>query len=596
MSFKINFESTLEKVGRIIARQYGIEVRFEGNKCQTDGKTITLPHFESLDDNLKRLMHGFLDHEVAHCKFTKMDEMGKAKTKFHKTLLNAVEDSRIEREMIEEYPGCALHLIPMNEELRAKINQKENWEKLPYPVRTIIAIRDLMDGREPIIDEDIERYIDVVKDAAIELRDCKNTEELRIATGEIVKRIIEEREEEKEEEKSGKGEEGDEGEGEDKDSDGVGSGKSKDKGKTKSSKGKPSGSPSEGDDKSGGDEMLEESADEKDSEFDKHMTTVGEMMEKEIEKAVKKDAEEMRRGGGAFLKPEFGTQLSVPITTRFDKVTDYSGKGDARNYGRLKDQVKPQVSPIKQTLERILKVKENAKWKTEQERGRLNPRDLAKLATDKSYRTPFREFHKTETKNVAIEILIDESGSMSGSKTHTTKMAAIAFAEALKDLQIPFEITGFTSVPDSRVSAYAASVKDKSRFNRTSERLELDIFKSFESHSLLGLDKIEAKCQNPDGECVAWAAKRLALRKEKRKILMVLSDGQPATGDGAHAKLCTDLRKKVELISKSGIEVVGIGIETSAVKDYYPDYLVLNSVSELPVAGMKKLSKLIAKG
>ena len=49
--------------------------------------------------------------------------------------------------------------------------------------------------------------------------------------------------------------------------------------------------------------------------------------------------------------------------------------------------------------------------------------------------------------------------------------------------------------------------------------------------------------------------------KEKRKILMVLSDGQQATGDGGHSKLCTDLRKKVELIKAYLVENAGISAD-----------------------------------
>lgn len=582
---KINFESALEKIGRIISRQYGIEVRFEGNQAFTDGKKIVLPHFESMDEELARDMNGYLDHEVAHCKFTDFSVLPKIKTRFHKELLNAVEDSRIEKEMIAEYPGCALHLDPLNNKMMAKIHEEENWSKLPYPVRTIIAIRDLMDGRTPRIDEDIERYVDAVKDAAVALRDCKNTEELRVATEEIIKKIIEEREEEKKEEKKkGKKEKGEKGEGAEGESAAASpDGEDKSESSEESSKGKG---------KSKEDAMLTEKDGKEGSEFDKHTMSIHDLIEEEMKEAIDKDAKEIMAGGGKFLKPEFGTSISIPTTTKFDRVTDHSGKGDKKNYARLKSQISKQVSPIKQSLERVLKVKENAKWKTELERGKLNTKDFAKLATDKSYRTPFKDFRKTETTNVAVELLIDMSGSMMD-KIQTAKMAAIAMSEALKGLDISFEVTGFNSISDSRMAEFSRTFKSDKRFNRFNEILDLHIFKSFDNPSLLGLDKIHANSQNPDGECVAWAAKRLALRKEKRKILIVFSDGQPATGEGGHRRLCTDLKKKIDLIIKSGIEVVGIGIETDAVKSFYPDYLVLSDVAELPKAGMRTLSRLI---
>lgn len=598
---RVNFESTLEKIGRIIGRSYNLEVLFEGNEAYTDGKRIVLPFFQSIDEEMKADLNGYLDHEAAHCLFTGFETLKKIKTRFHKEMLNAVEDVRIERLMQEEYPGTAFHLRPLNDKMRARVMAEENWSKLPWPIRTIIAVRDLMEGRAPRIDEDIERFVDVVKDAAVALNDCKSTEELRVKTEEIVKKIIEEREEEKKE--SGDGEESEEGEEGDSSESASGSGSGE--GDDEDSEGEGD---EEGDDSSSGgadskyDRMLTEKDSEgkSKSEFDKHATSVHDLMKEKIDKAISEDRKHLGKvkpGSGPYPTPEFGTATSIPATTRFDRVTDHSGKGEGKAYARLKDSVRPKVAPIKNTLERVLKVKENAKWRTERERGNLNARDLSKLASDRSYRTPFKEFTRTETNNVAVELLIDMSGSMSGSRIHTARLSAIAIAEALKDLQIPFEVTGFYSESDRRVQEYTASLGAAAeRFNRKYERLDLHVFKRFDSHSLLGLEKIHNGSQNPDGECVAWAAKRLAERREKRKILMVLSDGQPATGDGDHRKLCTDLKKKIELISKSGIEIIGVGIETDYVKHFYPDFVILQDVEELPKAGLAKLSKLIQQG
>jgi cobalamin biosynthesis protein CobT len=596
---RVNFESTLEKIGRIIGRSYNLEVLFEGNEAYTDGKRIVLPFFQTIDEEMKADLNGYLDHEAAHCLFTGFETLKKIKTRFHKEMLNAVEDVRIERLMQEEYPGTAFHLRPLNDKMRARVMAEENWSRLPWPIRTILAVRDIMEGRAPRIDEDIERFVDVVKDAAVELNDCKSTEELRVKTEEIVKKIIEEREEERKESGDGEQEEGEEGDS------------SESKAKGKGGEGDSEGEDSEGEDDSEGDDsgaggadskfdsMLTEKEGDKKSEFDKHATSIHDMMKEKMDKALaedKKSLGKVKPGSGHYPTPEFGTATSIPATTRFDKVTDHSGKGDIKSYARLKDSVRPKVAPIKNALERVLKVRENAKWKTERERGNLNARDLSRLASDRSYRTPFKEFTRTETNNVAVELLIDLSGSMAGHRIQVAKMSAIAISEALKDLQIPFEVTGFCSEPDRRVSEYTASLADSTRFNRKHERLDLHVFKRFDSHTLLGLEAIKNGSQNPDGECVAWAAKRLAERKEKRKILMVLSDGQPATGDGDHRKLCTDLKKKIELISKSGIEIIGVGIETDHVKHFYPDFVILRDVDELPKAGLAKLSKLIQQG
>jgi len=340
------------------------------------------------------------------------------------------------------------------------------------------------------------------------------------------------------------------------------------------------------------DEMLSEQVDEKkdgESEFDKHVHDVHSLINEEIKDAIKEEKVTIRKNPEGR---EFATSGYIPFSTRFDKVTDHSGKGSVHNYASLKHEVKSIVAPIKHDLERILKVKENAKWRVERERGSVNSKSLSKLLTDKNYRTPFKEFHKVETNNVAVQLLVDMSGSMAG-KIHIAQMAVVAMAEALKSLDIPFEVTGFHSTLSRELYAHTGARDD--RFGRTQEMLDLHVFKRFDCPTLYAIEKIKSGHNNPDGECVVWAAKRLAERKEKRKILLVLSDGYPNTNDTDTTRLNQDLRLKVGNIIKSGIEVVGVGITTDAVRHFYPEYIVINDLDKLPSETMKKLSKILVR-
>lgn len=623
---KFSFETAMERLGRILARQYHIQVVYEGDQAHTNGKTITLPQVKEMTEELWADLNGYLDHEVAHCKFTKFDEMGLASGKMHRELLNMCEDVRIEREMINEFPGCALNLEPLNAKLKTNLFKPENWAKLPWPVRLTIGIGEIMLGKAPKIDPDTERYFTAVNAKANELNDCTNTTEIRIKTKEIIDLINEEREEEKKEEKKeekskekgekseggSKGEEkseksdgessegeGEESEGDSSDdgseggeseSEGEGESEASKPGKSKPGKsGKPSGETAE-------DKMLKDGLGDK-SAWDDQVLNVGDMINDELADHIKKEGKPSKPGeykGGFEGSREFDSTPHIASTTRFDTVTDHSGKGSPTEYAKLKREVAPMLNPIKQTLERILKVQENAKVKTERERGGINARSLGRMASDKTYRTVFKEHTRTETNNVAVELLIDMSGSMGGSKIHNAKLTAIALGEALKSLEIPFEVTGFFSEYDRKVAS--SGVKPDSRYNRTTEALRLHVFKDFGAQSMTGMEKLFVGSQNPDGECVAWAAKRLANRKEKRKILIVLSDGMPATGDGSGSRLNADLKSKVEKIQKSGIECIGIGIQSDAVSRFYKDHVVLGNVKELPKTVLTKLSSLITKG
>jgi len=628
------FENAIEKLGRILASQYHIQVRFEADKAYTDGKSIVLPYMKELTEEMYQDLNGYLDHEVAHCKFTDFSQVPKVISRFHKELLNCAEDSRIEIEMVKEFPGAANYLDPLNTKLVAKLH--EGWGKLPWPIRLILGVRDLMEGKKARIDADTKDQFALISEDAKKLSKLNTTEELRVATEAMVKKIAKLEDEKKKEKESGEGEKGEssekspekgekkkdsteksrekgekgedegeseDGESEDSDSEDGESDAKPERGESGESESSEGSEASEGEDgeptkKSAAKkreekkaaerreketEMLKESTREKDSEFDEHVRDIHSLINEELEEAVEKEERTTR---------VMGKREALPFTTRYDEVKELSGKGDLLRYAQLKRSVQPLINPVRTELEKILKVRENARWEVEKERGRINPQSLGKFATDKNFRTPFKEFTQDETKNVAIEILIDQSASMTG-KIHTAKLAVTAMSEALKSLSIPFEVTGFHTQYDTRMSTSSREVEGSGRFTRLREKLMLTVFKNFECQDLKGIEKLTTGSENQDGECVWWAAKRLAQRPEKRKVLIVMSDGFPACGEGRYDDLNYDLKKKVEKIISSGMEVIGIGIHSEAVRHFYPDYVVINDIAELPAATMKKLTSII---
>jgi cobalamin biosynthesis protein CobT len=80
-------------------------------------------------------------------------------------------------------------------------------------------------------------------------------------------------------------------------------------------------------------------------------------------------------------------------------------------------------------------------------------------------------------------------------------------------------------------------------------------------------------------------------RREHSKVMIVLSDGYPAAAGAGNLK--AHLKKTVRDIEASGVRLVGIGIESEAVREFYTRNLVLNSVNDLPAAVMKQLRGLL---
>jgi len=78
-------------------------------------------------------------------------------------------------------------------------------------------------------------------------------------------------------------------------------------------------------------------------------------------------------------------------------------------------------------------------------------------------------------------------------------------------------------------------------------------------------------------EALWYAAAQLMLQKEPRKLLIVLTDGDPSRP--ANVK-----RLVGELESRGGIEIFGVGIATMVVKSLFRSYRVINDVRELRTA------------
>ncbi len=565
------FETSLEKLARILTSQFGVNVVFEGNQAFTDGETITLPNLPEMTPELRKDMNGFLDHEVAHCRYTTFDAAKGLKNKFAWHMMQSTEDSRINKLMIRDFPGSVLHLDPLYKKYRGEIHK--NWKDIPWQSRVIISYTEALDGAPQMKDPEIEPYLEALAPLKEQFRNAPNTNEIvRLSTeaARLVKETAEREEEKKKQKSKGGGSEGEKSEG-DEDGEGM-EGTTVDSFSSDKAGDKKKGKGKKGDPKKGHD-LTDSSAD---------FSTEYSDMESYINKRI---ADNNRKFPNVYR----------PVTTKFDVVTDHSGEGNYSTYTDTKAQVSKIINPTRSKLERILKVKENAKWKHELERGTINARALAGLASTQGYRTPFKQFVKTETNNVAVSIVVDLSGSMGGSKINQARLCTVALAESLKALNIKCEVTGFTTVGSHDVSKYAQSIKAKeTQFERMNERLDLRVFKSFDSENLNGLTQIRSMSNNTDGESISWAAKRLSFRKEKRKILLVLSDGNPAH-DGSYEALSKHLRDTILSMSKFNIEAIGIGIQSDHVKEYYPDFVVVNNVSELPTKALSKIGQMLLR-
>ena len=118
------------------------------------------------------------------------------------------------------------------------------------------------------------------------------------------------------------------------------------------------------------------------------------------------------------------------------------------------------------------------------------------------------------------------------------------------------------------------------------------VFKNWSSSDARGLMHIEGLRNNLDGEAVLWAARRLTRRPERRHVMFVLSDGDPA-GHSRWAGGGQYLKQAVKRAERAGIEVYGIGMESAAVENYYQKSWPCNSMSDLTSLALSVLTEVL---
>ncbi|ENA27582.1 hypothetical protein HMPREF1487_09238 [Pseudomonas sp. HPB0071] len=99
--------AALPIVAAAYGEKFGVKVIVGGQQAMTDGQTIVVPNVQG--DRFGDALWGYLAHEAAHVRMTNFDDVRDAGTcsAFLGAMLNIFEDCRIEREMIKLYPGTA---------------------------------------------------------------------------------------------------------------------------------------------------------------------------------------------------------------------------------------------------------------------------------------------------------------------------------------------------------------------------------------------------------------------------------------------------------------------------------------------------------
>ena len=207
------------------------------------------------------------------------------------------------------------------------------------------------------------------------------------------------------------------------------------------------------------------------------------------------------------------------------------------------------------------------------EGGKLDNLPMGKrINVRNAVRNDGRLFYKLKLPNdrtdIAVAILNDESGSMSSSNRITyARSASIILHDFCKGLDIPVAIYGHTEFDDVELYAYAE-------------------FDSIDNKDQYRLMDMSARSGNRDGAALRYVAERLMTRPEAIKLLIVISDGQPAADNYYGTEAEADLRGIKKEYSSKGIQMfaAAIGSDKPNIQRIYGDgFLDITNLEKLPV-------------
>lgn len=189
----------------------------------------------------------------------------------------------------------------------------------------------------------------------------------------------------------------------------------------------------------------------------------------------------------------------------------------------------------------------------------------------------FRSDGKVFTKNalpiqppgMAVGLLLDESGSMSSCDRATyARASAIILYDFCQALRVPVMVYGH-STGGSGVELYSYS--------------EFDAIDREDKYRLVD---ISARGSNRDGAALRFVAERLSHRPEELKLLILVSDGQPADTGYYGTAAEEDLRGIQQEYRRKGILFIAaaIGDDKEDIERIYGDsFLDITDLNQLPV-------------
>ena len=301
-------------------------------------------------------------------------------------------------------------------------------------------------------------------------------------------------------------------------------------------------------------------------------------------------------------------------TIEFDEEVLADDLAETEELERLRANLDQQLEPFKGSvgrlankLQRRLLAQQNRYWEFDREEGILDAGRLARVVATPTTPLSFKVEKQTDFRDTVVTLLLDNSGSMRGRPISIAAISADILARTLERCQVKVEILGFTTRAwkGGQCREKWSAEGRRGTPGRLNDLRHI-IYKHADSpwrrsRTSLGLMMKEGMLkENIDGEALEWAHRRLSVRQESRKILMVISDGAPVDDSTLSVNpanyLERHLRKVIMMIGKRRlVELIAIGIGHD-VTSYYNRAVTIADVEQLAGAMTEQLAALFEAG
>ncbi|WP_045611057.1 MULTISPECIES: VWA domain-containing protein [Gammaproteobacteria] len=530
-------KNALPIVAAAYGEKFGVKVLIQGQDAFTDGERIVIPTANPDDPHYQQIAWGYLAHEAAHIRHTNFDMVQKASSKpIRKALLNIIEDVRIENELAKDYPGTRRSISQVIEymvdtqqmcvpEQLEPASNLQAW--LLFRLRCHFLGQKALTPLYQVVDERVRQLFPA---AAMSRLSAMLTAVPSLgSTGEVLK-LVDAIVAMLEDESRPPQDESDADSGND-----IGQAASNDS--SSDSQTPKTDSSATGDAAETGDSDNSAQADN----LRQALEASAAQFEPDTFAQVAEVLSEQAEGHQGV------TPLSLPQAEQAmlgdEEILTLSASESAQIRARLRGMVQSSQDNRNHAKRHGLRVATHRLAASQAGESRLFIQRQPRIAP-----------------NAAVHLLVDISGSMGkpigeGNRKyfHVANEAALALAMALEG--IPGVVPAVSYFPGIHQEVSIALLPKQSV-----------------RHRAACFDQKPRGC-TPMAQAMWFAANSLLAQKQKRKLMIVLTDGDPDDWAATH-----DI---VDRCRRSGFELLGIGIQTRSVEKFFPQSIVINDVKDL---------------